>query len=247
MDHKEMNAGNQSVVLPTILVYQDCNSDVMVDYLRSQGFDILVADDTNYKRLIKETQYDLCIFDHYKTALPGDLRVLKQLRKDDENTPVIMVSALSYPEHIIKAFEEGTDDYVTKPYNLQELVCRARAFLRRVGANIRNIDGCYTIGEYILDTATKVLWHDKQTFKLTERECKILGALCAYRGKVLPKQLLLNHVWKHDSLFSKRSLDVYIYHLRQYLSYDTRIQITTVRSTGYLLSITESSDSDKEP
>lgn len=230
---------NKQIGLPRILVYQDEDCSVMTDYLQFYGFEVITSTEADILHKIKEKNYDLCILGHYKTSLPGDLRLLKTLRKTDRRTPVIMVSDQSRYEFIIDAFDAEADDYIIRPYNLEELIRRIKAILRRCGVKVRAIELSYKIGNYTFGTEKNTLSINGVETKLTNKESKTLSLLCAYKNEILPKKILMQQVWADDNYFSKRSLDVHMCLLRNYLKMDKRIVIETKRGIGYSLVVNE--------
>lgn len=230
---------NKQIGLPRILVYQDEDCSVMTDYLQFYGFEVITSTEADILHKMKEKNYDLCILGHYKTSLPGDLRLLKTLRKTDRRTPVIMVSDQSRYEFIIDAFDAEADDYIIRPYNLEELIRRIKAILRRCGVKVRAIELSYKIGNYTFDTEKNTLSINGVETKLTNKESKTLSLLCAYKNEILPKKILMQQVWTDDNYFNKRSLDVHMCLLRNYLKMDKRIVIETKRGIGYSLVVNE--------
>lgn len=230
---------NKQIGLPRILVYQDEDCSVMTDYLQFYGFEVITSTEADILHKIKEKNYDLCILGHYKTSLPGDLRLLKTLRKTDRKTPVIMVSDQSRYEFIIDAFDAEADDYIIRPYNLEELIRRIKAILRRCGVKVRAIELSYKIGNYTFDTEKNTLSINGVETKLTNKESKTLSLLCAYKNEILPKKIIMQQVWADDNYFNKRSLDVHMCLLRNYLKMDKRIVIETKRGIGYSLVVNE--------
>lgn len=230
---------NKQIGLPRILVYQDEDCSVMTDYLQFYGFEVITSTEADILHKIKEKNYDLCILGHYRTSLPGDLRLLKTLRETDRRTPVIMVSDQSRYEFIIDAFDAEADDYIIRPYNLEELIRRIKAILRRCGVKVRAIELSYKIGNYTFDTEENTLSINGVETKLTNKESKTLSLLCAYKNEILPKKTLMQQVWADDNYFNKRSLDVHMCLLRNYLKMDKRIVIETKRGIGYSLVVNE--------
>lgn len=230
---------NNQVALPRILVYQDEDCSIMTDYLQFYGFDVITSTEEDIIPKIKSCNYDLCILSHYKANLPGDLRLLTALRKADNKAPVIFVSDHSRYEYILEAFDAGVDDYIVRPYNLEELIRRIKAVLRRCGVKVRAIELTYQIGNYIFNTEDNTLVISGVETKLTSKESKTLALLCAYQNELLPRKVLMQHVWTDDNYFNKRSLDVHMCNLRNYLKMDKRISIETRRGLGYSLVIEE--------
>lgn len=230
---------NNQVALPRILVYQDEDCSIMTDYLQFYGFNVITSTEEDIIPKIKSCNYDLCILSHYKANLPGDLRLLTALRKVDNKAPVILVSDQSRYEYILDAFDAGVDDYVIRPYNLEELIRRIKAVLRRCGIKVRAIELTYQIGKYVFNTEDNTLVINGAETKLTGKESKTLALLCAYQNELLPRKVLMQHVWTDDNYFNKRSLDVHMCNLRNYLKMDKRISIETRRGIGYSLVIEE--------
>lgn len=230
---------NNQVALPRILVYQDEDCSIMTDYLQFYGFDVITSTEEDIVPKIKSCNYDLCILSHYKANLPGDLRLLTALRKVDNKAPVILVSDQSRYEYILDAFDAGVDDYVIRPYNLEELIRRIKAVLRRCGVKVRAIELTYQIGKYVFNTEDNTLVINGVETRLTSKESKTLALLCAYQNELLPRKVLMQHVWTDDNYFNKRSLDVHMCNLRNYLKMDKRISIETRRGVGYSLVVEE--------
>ena len=225
--------------LPRILVYQDEDCSILVDYLVFYGFKVINTSEENVLKKLREGNYDLCILGHFKANIPGDLKLLHFLRKINKKMPVIFVSDLFNYSYIIEAFNSGADDYVVRPYNLEELICRVKALLKRCGVKVRSIEQAYRIGNYTFDTEANILKLGSAEIKLTAKESKTLALLCAYKDELLSKEILLHSIWKDNNYFNKRSLDVHICHLRNYLNQDSRIKIDTIRGLGYSLAIQE--------
>lgn len=223
--------------LPRILVYQDEDCSILVDYLTFYGFSVINTSEENVLKKLREDNYDLCILGHFKANIPGDLKLLHFLRKINTKMPVIFVSDLFDYSYIIEAFNSGIDDYIVRPYNLEELICRVKALLKRCGVKVRSIEQTYKIGNYIFDTEANILKLNSVEIKLTAKENKTLSLLCAYKNELLLKEILLHSIWRDNNYYNKRSLDVHMCHLRNYLNQDKRISINTVRGLGYSLVI----------
>ena len=231
---------NNKSVLPRILIYQDEDCKILVDYLVYNGFQIITSTEDNILSKIREKNYDLCILSHYKTTdVSMRLKPLKFLRKSDNKIPVIMVSDKARYDYVIEAFDEGADDYIIRPYNIEELIRRIKAVLKRCGIRVRNIEPSYEIGDYIFNTVNKVLTIGDVETQLNNRLNQVLALLCAYKNEILPKEILMQQVWSDDNYFNKRSLDVHICLLRNMLKMDSRVVIETIRGVGYSLVIEE--------
>ena len=233
-----MKTSKDAISQPKILVYQDEDCSVMIDYLMFCGFDIITSDNSNIIQKIRNGGYDLCILSHYKSANIGNLSLLKALRKTDKSTPVIIVSDLSKYNFIINAYDEGADDYIVRPYNLEILVRKINIALKRSGIKTRTIQNAYQLGNYVFDVVNDTITIDNTEIKLPAKETQLLALLCAYEGEILQTNVIMQRLWRgENNYWNKRSLDVNICHLRNYLKMDKRISIVTKRTLGYSLII----------
>ena len=233
-----MKTSKDAISQPKILVYQDEDCSIMVDYLIFYGFDVITSNREDIIQKIKNGGYDLCILSHYKSVSIGNLSLLKTLRKADKSTPVIMVSDLSKYQFIIEAYDEGADDYIIRPYNLEILVRKINIALKRCGIKTRTIQNAYQLGNYRFDVLNDTLAIDNTEIKLPAKETQLLALLCAYEGEVLQTNVIMQRLWRgENNYWNKRSLDVNICHLRNYLKMDKRISIVTKRALGYSLAI----------
>lgn len=220
--------------MPSILIFQNSGQDVIVEYFKFNGFKVIEATESDVVQKIKEADYQLAILDYYKE--PNNLKLLNITRKFDENRPIIMVTENAEFAHVIKAFREGADDYVVRPCNVEELVCRVNAVLRRCKADSRIIEPFYQLGDLRFDVENHILVRGKDfAMSLNGKESKTLAILCAYKNEVVPGVFLLKKVWFDDNKFNKRSLDVHMCRLRKYLAFVPNIKIETVRGYGYSL------------
>lgn len=235
-----MKSNNTKLALPRILIYQDEDCKILVDYLVHIGFQVITSTENDILTKIREKDYDLCILSHYKTTDASMmLKPLKFLRKSDDKIPVIMVSDKARYEYVIEAFDEGADDYVIRPYNIEELIRRIKAVLKRCGVRVRNIEPSYEIGDYLFNTVDRILTIGNVKTQLNNKQSQVLALLCAYKNGTLPKKILMQQVWTDDNYFNKRSLDVHICLLRNMLKMDNRVVIETIRGVGYSLVIEE--------
>ena len=235
-----MKTSKDAISQPKILVYQDEDCSIMADYLIFHGFDVITSNKEDIIQKIKNGSYDLCILSHYESVDIGNLSLLKILRKVDKSTPVIMVSDLSKYQFIIEAYDEGADDYVVRPYNLEILVRKINIALKRCGIKTRAIQNAYQLGNYRFDVLSDTLAIYNTEIKLPAKETQLLALLCAYEGEVLQTSVIMQRLWRgENNYWNKRSLDVNICHLRNYLKMDERISIVTKRGLGYSLVIRE--------
>lgn len=227
--------------LPRILIYQSEDCSILVEYLTFRGFNVITSNEEDIIEKIRTEQYDLCILDHYKSTKIGNLSLLKILRKLDKDKPVIMVSDLAKYQFILEAYDEGTDAYITRPYNFEVLIRQMNVILTRRGTCLRQIKGSYTIGEYKFDALNNMLYIHNTEMCINYKESQLLALLCAHKGELLLLDVIFKRLFNigHYNFEQKRTLDVWICHLRSYLKMDKRIQIITQRKTGYSLIVHE--------
>lgn len=232
-----MKTNDNNIALPRVLIYQSESCDVMANYIASKGYEVIRSTDDNIRTKIKKGGFDICVLDHYPSTLPGNACLFSDLRKSFSKIPLIVVSDLSRPDYVIKAFNTGADDYLARPYNLEELSCRIKALLRRCGISMKGIEKFYRIGSYLFNVEEGKLTREDAVITLTKTEINILTLLSSYKNTVLPKKILMDRIWVADNYFNRRSLDVYMCRLRNYLALDKSIKIETIRGAGYSLVI----------
>ena len=179
---------------------------------------------------------DLCLIDVMLPRQDG-FELARQIRAIDERVPLVFLTARSLPEDRIHGLTLGADDYVTKPFNLEELVLRLRAVLRRTGP-VRPNDaagGAWRIGTYLFSYRERRLSREGRIRPLTHKEAELLRLLCLRQNDVLERSTALVEVWGTDSIFTARSMDVYVSRLRKQLHDDPRIEILSVHGVGFSL------------
>lgn len=164
--------------------------------------------------------------------------LLKEVRQADKNIPVILLTAKSLMEDKIKGFKGGADDYITKPFSMEELLLRMEAVLKRSLSQIKGEKSdVFTIGNYTFNYKNLELKTGGTAKILTKKEAELLRLLCLNLGNVLERELALNIVWGNDDYFLGRSMDVFITRLRKYLGGDKRIKIINVHGVGFKMEI----------
>jgi two-component system OmpR family response regulator len=179
--------------------------------------------------------YALCILDIMMPEMDG-LTLAKEIRLKNPDIPIIFLTAKNQKEDIIDGFKSGADDYITKPFSMEELLYRIEAILRRTTspAEHKNIES-YTIGGYSFDPLKQLLMYRDQTIKLTTKESELLELLCRHGNEILERNFALKTIWIDDNYFNARSMDVYITRLRKYLKKDPSVKILNVHGRGYKL------------
>lgn len=206
------------------------------EYLIAKGFktDLFVNGELALAGF-KKNKYDICILDVMMPKMDG-FALAREIKKNNSAMPFIFLTAKSLKEDVLEGFSIGADDYITKPFSMEELMFRIKAILRRVSTNnVSDTNDIYQIGEYIFDSQKQILEHGKKQLKLTTKESDLLKLLCNNKNNVLERNFALKTIWQEDSYFNARSMDVYITKLRKYLKDDSSIQILNIHGKGYKL------------
>ncbi|CAG5082313.1 response regulator transcription factor [Parvicella tangerina] len=223
-----------------LLVEDDLNLGFMLrEYLEQEGFDTkLYRDGESGLQGYLKGQFDLCILDLMLPKMDG-FRLAEKIREDGKRVPVIMLTARSMSEDKVKGFSLGIDDYVTKPFDEKELVCRINAILQRVNdASVKKQEPTeFTIGSYSYCCLNQTLSGPTEERRLTKKEAAILKILCEHKNEIVDRSELLKSVWGDDDYFMGRSLDVFISKLRKYLKDDPNLSIESIPSVGLILNV----------
>jgi DNA-binding response OmpR family regulator len=219
-----------------LLVEDDKNlGKVVKDYLRMNKFEIVLAENGEQGfEMFKEGGFDLCILDVMLPKMDG-FSLAKLIRKLDHEVPIIFLTAKALDEDKLEGFQSGADDYVTKPFNIEELVLRIKVFLRRSKAMPSEEPIKYQIGKYEFDYRNLALALNENSRGLTQREADILLFLTQNKGNVIRREDILMKIWQRDDYFAGRSLDVFLSKLRKYLKEDPEVEIQNYHSVGFRL------------
>ena len=211
--------------------------NLLRDYLQVKGFDTdLAVDGSEGLKQFKRSTYDFLILDVMMPIKDG-FTLAKEIREDDKHVPILFLTAKSMKEDTLLGFEAGADDYMSKPFSMEELLARIQAILRRSSVLPQEGDAVaqYTIGAYQYDYNTQKLTHSEEELKLTTKENELLFLLCKHQNSVLERSLALKAIWGDDNYFNGRSMDVYIAKLRKHLRLDPRIEILNIHGRGFKL------------
>ena len=224
-----------------LLVEDDPNlSMVIQDYLEMQSYQTeLARDGVEGFEAFRKKKYDLIIMDVMMPRKDG-FSLAEDIRKTDQQTPIIFLTAKALKEDRINGFKAGCDDYITKPFSSEELSLRIQAILKRCSIQSEaspERPEFYKLGNYTFDLNTMELKSSSFQKVLTKREAELLQYLCQNKGQLLKREAILKAIWGSDDYFNGRSMDVFIAKLRKYLKSDGRIQITNVHGTGFRFEI----------
>ena len=179
--------------------------------------------------------FGLCILDIMMPEMDG-LTLAREIRLSNPDIPIIFLTAKNQKEDILEGFKSGADDYITKPFSMEELLYRIEAILRRTTSpSVNRKAESYTIGGYTFDPLNQKLVFKDQTIKLTTKESEFLELLCRHGNEILERNFALKTIWIDDNYFNARSMDVYITRLRKYLKKDPSVKILNVHGRGYKL------------
>lgn len=228
--------------LKILIVEDDPNlGQILSEYLGIKGFTTtLCKDGEEGFDAFNIGIFDLCILDIMMPKKDG-FTLAQEIRSKDKNIPIIFLTAKSMKEDTIRGLKIGADDYMTKPFSMEELLLRIQAVMRRVNTNNLEHEEAteLKVGKYTFDINRQQLEANGNTTKLTTKEAALLKMLVLNKNKTLQRSIALKNVWGDDSYFNARSMDVYITKLRKYLKADPGVQIINVHGKGYKLVLDE--------
>ncbi|HOU02509.1 MAG TPA: response regulator transcription factor [Bacteroidales bacterium] len=220
-----------------LLAEDDVNlGNLLKNYLAAKDFDTSLFTNGNLAlKAFPEAVFQLCIIDIMMPEMDG-LTLAKRIRQINPQVPIIFLTAKSQKEDILEGFRTGADDYITKPFSMEELLYRIQAVLKRTSASITSLkEEKYTIGKYTFDSVKQLLLFEDESVKLTTKESELLELLCRHGGTILERNFALKTIWTDDNYFNARSMDVYITKLRKYLKKDPSVRILNIHGKGYKL------------
>ncbi|MBK6829885.1 MAG: response regulator transcription factor [Flavobacteriales bacterium] len=221
-----------------LVVEDDPNlGTLLAEYLRAKGFDTeLRTDGQQGWQAYQKGKFDLLLLD-VMMPLKDGFTLASDIRKKDAEVPIIFLTAKSMKQDTIHGFQSGADDYITKPFGMEELLLRVSAVLRRTKGAVPKVEepDHYRIGGTVFEPRKQILRTPIGERRLTTKESELLRLLCMQRNDVLERSKALLEVWGNDSYFSGRSMDVYIAKLRKYLREDPAIEIINIHGRGFRL------------
>ncbi len=209
---------------------------IVSETLTGRGFTVRhETNGINIFKTFREYEPDICLFD---VMLPGKdgFTIAEEIRMVNKEIPIIFLTAKSQTEDVIKGFQKGCNDYIRKPFSMEELIVRIQALLNKPGFSASEANNePLQIGQYKFFPAKQELIIGAETIKLTGREADLLVILVKNRNQLSEKKMLLMKLWGDDSFFNNRSMDVFVTKLRKYLSKDASVSILNIRGMGYKL------------
>jgi DNA-binding response OmpR family regulator len=222
-----------------LLAEDDVNlGNLLKEYLEIKGHTVALQRDGE-EAISAQNQhpFDLLILDVMMPKKDG-FTVAKEVRKSNEQVPIIFLTAKGDKEDKILGFEAGADDYLTKPFSMEELMLRVKAIMKRSQNSIlssASTQRIFHIGSFVFDYETQCLKHLGHEVKLSTKEADLLHMLCLHQNAILLREEALKEIWGDDDYFNARSMDVYITKLRKYLKPDEHVQIMNIHGKGYKL------------
>ena len=205
------------------------------EYLQAKGFVAELCSDgeAGFKAFLK-TKFDICVLDVMMPKKDG-FTLAQEIRSANTDVPIIFLTAKTLKEDILEGFKLGADDYITKPFSMEELVFRIEAILRRTKGKKSRESTVYRLGQFTFDTQKQLLQIGEKQTKLTTKENELLALLCSHSNEILQRDFALKTIWIDDNYFNARSMDVYITKLRKHLKDDPQIEIINIHGKGYKL------------
>ena len=231
-----------------LLVEDDQNfGDVLRSYLEMHEYNVTLATDGEAGlESYNKGEFDLCIFDVMMPKKDG-FTLAKDIREKDKEMPIIFLTAKTMKEDVLKGFKIGADDYISKPFNSEELLYRIQAILKRsqTKADPREEVKEYNIGKYHFNFPLRILTfqggdtegEEDNKAKLSPKEAQLLRMFCMYVNDILPRSEALTKIWGEDTYFTARSMDVFVTKLRKYLKKDENIEIVNIHGNGFQLRV----------
>ncbi|MFD2515294.1 response regulator transcription factor [Pontibacter locisalis] len=231
-----MNATQQHI----LLAEDDSNFGIVLrDYLELHDYEVtLCANGCLAITAFRKGNFDICLLDVMMPEKDG-FTLAREIKKINPDVPLIFLTAKAMKEDMLEGFKIGADDYITKPFDSEVLLYKIKAVLnRRLPLAVEKEEQeRFTIGHYLFQPKLRLLTHSNVEQRLSPKESDLLQMLCQYMNDVLPRELALGRIWKEDSYFTARSMDVYIAKLRKYLKDDAAVEIMNIHGRGYRLCI----------
>ena len=227
-----------SVVKKILLVEDDPSLGFVIkDNLLINGYDVtLCQDGEEAERLFDPATFNLCIFDVMLPKKDG-FSLARSVRALDKSIPILFLTAKSMTQDKLEGFRAGADDYITKPFSLEELLFRIEVFLKRGNVHADGNEKVFFLGQYQFDFSNLTLTNGVREKSLTQKEADVLRLLYQERHRVLKREEILRKVWGDDDYFMGRSMDVFISKLRKYLKEDPSIHIVNYHGVGFKLEL----------
>ena len=210
---------------------------VLKSYLEINDYVVTLVDDGKYAlREFRSEDFDICILDVMLPNVDG-FQIAREIKLINKNIPLIFLTAKTLKQDILQGYHLGADDYITKPFDTEVLLCKISAIIKRQTTNPATDEVFFTIGSYRFDSKLRQIQRGDIIQKLSPKESDLLKLLCQNQNELLPRETALRKIWGDDGYFTARSMDVFVTKLRKFLSDDPNIEIRNIHGSGFLLEV----------
>jgi len=212
---------------------------VLKSYFEINEYKVTWVDDGKFAvNKFKSGNYQICILDVMLPNVDG-FTIGAEIRKIDKDIPMVYLTAKTLKEDILRGYNVGADDYITKPFDTEVLLCKIEAIIKRQSIQPANDEVIFTIGTYVFNSKLRFISREGTKQKLSPKESDLLKLLCQNKNELLQRDIALRKIWGEDGYFTARSMDVFITKLRKYLAADSNIEIKNIHGSGFLLEVIE--------
>jgi DNA-binding response OmpR family regulator len=210
---------------------------VMKSYLELNDYQVTWVDDGKYAlSKFRNGKFQICILDVMLPNIDG-FTIGSEIRSIDKDIPMIFLTAKNLKEDILKGYQLGADDYITKPFDSEVLLCKISAIIKRQSTGPVREEVVFSIGSYQFDSKLRQITRENQVQKLSPKEADLLKLLCQNRNELVPREMALRKIWGDDGYFTARSMDVFVTKLRKFLSDDPAVEIRNIHGSGFMLEV----------
>jgi len=210
---------------------------IVRESLESRGYEVVMeSDGAKATEAFKQAKPNICVLDIMLPNKDG-FTIADEIREVDEEVPIIFLTAKTQTEDVVKGFSVGGNDYIRKPFSMEELIVRIQNALRQKTTDRKITGDSFTMGKYTFQVNRQLLSHGAEDRKLSYRESELLKLLYENRDRIIARNDILKLLWGNDSFFNSRNLDVYVTKLRGYLKDDPKLEIITIKGIGYRFAI----------
>lgn len=212
---------------------------VLKSYLEINDYKVTWVDDGKYAvDKFRAGEYHICILDVMLPNIDG-FTIGTEIRKINKDIPMVFLTAKTLKEDILRGYNVGADDYITKPFDTEVLLCKIQAIIKRQSTEPASNDTIFSIASYRFDSKLRQIIRNDEKQKLSPKESDLLKLLCQNKNELLARETALRKIWGDDGYFTARSMDVFITKLRKYLADDPNIEIKNIHGSGFLLQVKE--------